>query len=306
MIDYPAAAAVAAVVREGSFERAAAALGITPSAVSQRVRGLEERLGAILVIRGQPCRATELGRALVGHLDRVRLMESDLAPELGARAPGEAPPTLRVAVNADSLATWFPAAAAAFGRAAAATLDLTLDDEGHTAERLRGGEVVAAVTADPGPVPGCRTLALGTMRYAACAAPDFAARHFPGGATAEALARAPQLRFDRRDDLQARWALAAVGAAPAGPVHWVPSTHAFLDLALAGLAWGMQPSGLAGPHLAAGRLVEIAPGRPLDVALHWTVARLPAASLRALTAAVTAAARRSLLAPGGAGGEFAG
>ncbi|WP_165645278.1 LysR family transcriptional regulator, partial [Oharaeibacter diazotrophicus] len=115
MIDYPAAAAVAAVIREGSFERAAAALAITPSAVSQRVRGLEERLGAILVVRGQPCRATELGRALVGHLDRVRLMEADLAPALGARAAGEAPPTLRVAVNADSLATWFPAAAAAFG-----------------------------------------------------------------------------------------------------------------------------------------------------------------------------------------------
>ncbi len=42
MLDYASIAAVAAIVREGTFERGAASLGITPSAISQRVRGLEE------------------------------------------------------------------------------------------------------------------------------------------------------------------------------------------------------------------------------------------------------------------------
>ncbi|MGC8470220.1 MAG: LysR family transcriptional regulator ArgP [Acetobacteraceae bacterium] len=293
MLEYPALAAVGAVIREGSFEQAARVLGLTPSAVSQRVRGLEERLGAILVIRGQPCTPTDLGRALCAHLDRVKLLEADLAPALGGR--GANPPlTLRLAVNADSLATWFPPAAASFGRATGIALDLALDDEDHTAERLRSGEVLAAVTADPEPVQGCRTTVLGALRYAACASPDFMARHFAAGVDAAALAQAPHLRFDRRDALQARWAAAAHAVVLAAPTHWVPSTHGFLDLCLAGLAWGLQPLPLAAAHLAAGGLVELPPRLRLEVKLHWSVARLGAASLRALTEAVCTAAARSL------------
>ncbi|MBN8998449.1 MAG: LysR family transcriptional regulator ArgP [Rhizobiales bacterium] len=291
MLDYPALAAIAAVVREGSFERAAATLGITPSAVSQRVRGYEERLGAILIVRGQPCEPTEIGQALCAHLDRVRLLEAELAPGL---APRDAPLTLKVAVNADSLATWFPAAAAAFARESDLLLDLTIDDEAHTSDRLRTGEVLAVVTADSEPVQGCRTMKLGALRYTACASPDFVARHLRNGADADALATAPHLRFDRRDGLQARWALEACGVTLHGPAHWVPSTQAFLDLCLAGLAWGLQPIALAEPHLAAGRLVELPPGRRVDVTLYWNVTRLHSGSLRQLTEAVRKAASSGL------------
>ncbi|MDQ0349076.1 LysR family transcriptional regulator ArgP [Ancylobacter vacuolatus] len=291
MLDYPALVAVAAVVREGSFERAAATLAITPSAVSQRVRGLEERLGAILIVRGQPCEATELGRSLCAHLDRVRLLEHDLAPVLGRTAAGTGERlTLPLAVNADSLATWFPAAAAAFGRVAQVSLDLALDDEAHTATRLRAGEVLAAVTAEREPVQGCRTLSLGALRYAACASPDFVARYFPRGVTAEALEEAPCLRFDRRDFLQARWARAALGTEQLGPVHWVPSTHGFLDMTRVGLGWGLHPTMMVDAALAAGRLVELVPGQRVDVPLYWTVIRLETRALRQLTQAVCAAA----------------
>ncbi|RIY02583.1 LysR family transcriptional regulator ArgP [Aureimonas flava] len=283
MLDYPALRALAAVVREGSFERAAAALSITPSAVSQRVRALEERLGAILVVRGQPCRPTDLGRTLCAHVDRVRLLEADL----GLAGEGaSARSVLRVAVNADSLATWFPVALAGAGETLGATLDLVLDDEAHTAGRLRSGEVVAAVTASPEPVTGCRTVPLGSLRYAACASPAFAARFFGAGVDPRSLADAPQLRFDRRDGLQARWMAEAYGHVPDAPTHWVPSTHGFLDLALAGFAWGLQPVALAEAHLRAGRLVELPPGLRIAVPLFWTVARLPALSLRRLTQAV--------------------
>ena len=51
-------AALAAVIRTGSFERAAQQLHVTPSAVSQRVKLLEERLGTILVVRSCPCGST--------------------------------------------------------------------------------------------------------------------------------------------------------------------------------------------------------------------------------------------------------
>jgi LysR family transcriptional regulator (chromosome initiation inhibitor) len=295
MLDYPALAAVAAVIREGSFERAADALGITPSAVSQRVRGLEERLGTVLVVRGQPCSPTELGRSLCAHVDRVRLLEAELTPALAPDSEAKGPPlTLKVAVNADSLATWFPRAAASFAQATGMLLDLRLEDEAHTADRLRSGEVLAAVTAESEPVQGCRTVLLGVLRYAACASPDFTNRHFRAGVNADTLAKAPHLRFDQRDFLQARWAREAHGLDLRAPVHWVPSAHGFLDLAVAGLGWGLQPVPLARPQLAAGRLVELPPALRIEVKLHWTVARLHAASLRALTDAVRRAASEGL------------
>lgn len=291
MLDYAALSALAAVIREGSFDAAAAALNITPSAVSQRIKGLEERLGAVLVVRSQPCTATPTGAVLCSHVDRVRLLEADLS------LPGlsQGPPTLRVAVNADSLATWFPAAAAAFAADGAATLDLMLDDEGHTAARLRSGEVLAAVTADPAPVTGCRISALGAMTYCAVATPDFIARHFGKGAdSAAALAKAPMLRFDKRDQMQARWARAAHGVEIAPPMHWAPSTQGMLDLTLAGMGWSLAPLRLLRPHLATGRLAELPPGQRMPVALYWQSARLHAAALDRLTEAVTAAARKAL------------
>jgi LysR family transcriptional regulator (chromosome initiation inhibitor) len=291
MLDYSSLCAVAAVVREGTFERAAAVLAITPSAVSQRVRGLEERLGAILIVRGQPCEPTELGRTLCAHLDRVRLLEHDLAPSLGSVAAGTGERlTLPVAVNADSLATWFPAAAAAFGRSVDVSLDLALDDEAHTAERLRSGEVLAAVTAEREPVQGCRTTPLGALRYAACASPEFVERYLSHGITAAALEQAPCLRFDRRDVLQARWVRTAFGSERLGPVHWIPSTHGFLDMTLVGLGWGMHPCVMVESHIATGRLIDLAPAHRVDVALYWTTTRLHSAALRQLTQAVRAAA----------------
>ena len=295
MLDYPSLAAVAAVVSEGSFERAAAALGITPSAVSQRVRGLEERLGTILIVRGSPCEPTDLGRTLCAHIDQVRLLEQEIAPKLDRAAEAFRPLTLRIAVNADSLATWFPTAVAGFAREAGIALDLMLEDEAHTADRLRSGEVLAAVTAEPEAVQGHKITALGSLRYVACASPVFVARYFREGVTGRTLAEVPYLRFDRRDALQHRWAREAHGLDLAGPVHWLPSTQAFIDFALEGLGWSLHPLWLAEPHLASGRLVELPPALRIDVGLHWTVARLHAASLRHLSDAVREGARRLLV-----------
>lgn len=287
MLDYPALAAVSAVVREGSFERAADALGITPSAVSQRVRGLEERLGAVLIVRSQPCEPTEVGRTLCAHFDQVRLLEADLVPHLNPQfGKGQAPLTLKIAVNSDSLSTWFPEAAAQFAQATGTLLDLIVDDEAHTADRLRSGEVSAVVTSDPEPIQGCSTIELGSLRYRACASPDFIARHFADGVDQASLSKAPCLRFDRRDAVQSRWAAEFHGAKLSAPTHWVPSTQGFLDFAVRGLAWGMHPEPLALPYIAAGTLAELPPCQPLVVRLYWTVTRIQAGSLRSLTDAV--------------------
>lgn len=298
MLDYPSLAAVAAVVREGSFEKAAAVLGITPSAVSQRVKGLEERVGAILLTRGVPCRATDVGAKLCAHVEQVRLLESDVVgalPKLADQVQG--PAMVRVAVNADSIATWFAAAASRFAAETGALLDFVMEDEAHTADRLRSGEVIAAVTADPAPVPGCKTYPLGAIRYIAVASPDFMARFFSAGVDAQSLQQAPILRFDRRDELQSRWAQAAWGIRLAAPCHWLPSTQGMLDMTLAGLGWAMTPPVLAERHLASGRLVELAPKLAIDVALYWQRTRLATPLLERLTQAVRTTAAKNLLKP---------
>uniref|UniRef100_A0A9E8CPB3 LysR family transcriptional regulator ArgP n=1 Tax=Bosea sp. NBC_00436 TaxID=2969620 RepID=A0A9E8CPB3_9HYPH len=287
MLDYLALAAVAAVLREGSFDKAAVVLGVTPSAVSQRVKGLEERLGVALVTRGAPCLATPVGARLCAHVERVRLLEADISGELqGLAGQRDERPTLRVAVNSDSLATWFPLAAAQFTAASGALLELVLDDEAHTAERLRTGEVMAAVSADPAPVAGCRIYPLGALDYAAVASPAFRARHFGKARAVENLRLAPMLRFDRRDELQFRWMREACGEAVLPPTHWAPSTHGMLELTLAGLGWSMAPVSMATPLLAQGRLVELEPLHRIAVPLNWQRTRLNTQLLDAMTKAV--------------------
>ncbi|HQT63809.1 MAG: LysR family transcriptional regulator [Acidocella sp. 20-57-95] len=292
MFDYQSLAALAAIVRDGSFERAATSLGVTASAVSQRLRALEERMGTVLVVRGQPCTPTEAGARLCAHVEQVRLLEGEMAGSLPSLAAGvPAPLTIRIAVNADSLGAWLMPAIAAFAEKTGVLLDLVLDDEEHTAGRLRTGEVLAAVTADPEPVQGCRSIPLGTMSYIAAASPGYAQRYFPRGVDAECLGQAPVLRFNHKDRLQARWVRQTLGEELDAPTHWVPSTQGFIDAALAGLGWGMSPLALVAGHLQAGRLVNLWPGRSLDIPLYWQHVRIGKRLLEGLTREVLLAAR---------------
>ncbi|HQQ70492.1 MAG TPA: LysR family transcriptional regulator ArgP [Alicycliphilus sp.] len=297
MLDYAALAALAAVASEGSFERAAQCLHVTPSAVSQRVRLLEERMGCALVVRAQPCRPTETGRRLCHHLDRVRLLEQELQQALPGLSPagGALRVRLPVAVNADSLATWFAPMLAEFAADAPVLVDLSVDDQDHTGEWLRSGAVLAAVTASGRPFAGCHSHPLGAMRYRAAASPAFLARHFADGASAASLASAPCLVFNAKDELQDRWALRLTQAPVDLPKHHVPSPQAFVTAALAGMGWGLQPEALVSEHLRAGRLVELLPGAVLDVPLYWQHARAASGLLEAFSRRVVSAAGAALV-----------
>lgn len=285
MLDYPALAALAEVIRRNSFEAAAAALRVTPSAISQRIRGLEDRMGCVLIDRGPPLKPTGQGLRLAAHLDQVRVLESgleDIAPDR---------PVMRMAVNADSLATWaMPALAAAPG-----LLDLTVDDQDHALDWLRGGLVMAAITSDSRPAPGCDSLRLGAMRYRATASPAFVARHFLNGVDAASLIDAPSLCFNAKDALQSRWVQVLTGKRLILPVHRIPASQAFADAARLGIGWGMNPEMLIRDDLAQGRLVDLAPDLPLDVPLYWQFNRIAGTVLPPLTAAIKRAARAALL-----------
>lgn len=295
MIDYPAALAVATVVRTGSFEKAAKALHITPSAVSQRVKSLEERLGVALVERGTPCLATEKGARLCRHMELVGALEAgllDYLPELGELTGGTV--TLDIAVNADSLGTWFLPAAAELAVSSQIVFNIAVDDQDHTAEWLRRGRVLAAVTSLSEPVTGCRVTALGKLRYRATASPGYVRRYLRDGVNANAMAKAPSLTFNQKDRLQADWLRSTFGIDDAVPTHWLPSTHGFVDACLLGMGWCLNPEQLVREHLAAGRLVELVPGVTMDIPLYWQVSRMAARQFPQLDKAVTAAARARL------------
>ena len=293
MLDLDQLAALAAVHRRGSFDFAAAALGVTASAISQRIKALEETAGTLLVRRGQPCTATATGLRLIRYHDEVALLERTLLVDLPGLSAG--PATLRIAVNADSLATWVvPALAATEGL----LFDLVIDEEDVSQDWLKRGEVVAAITSHAGPLQGCDTLPLGRLRFRATATPAYVKRWFPDGPTAEALSRAPAVTFSDKDRLQESWIIRQTGTSARRvlfPSHRIASPQAFLDAALHGLGWSMNPEILVARHLAAGTLVELVPDTHLDVALHWQFTRLAAPALAPVTEAIRRAARNTLV-----------
>lgn len=300
MLDYPALRAVAAVAHTGSFEKAAKMLNVTPSAVSQRIKNLEDRLGVVLIERATPCIATEKGDWLCRHIEHVGMLEGELFKNLPALADSWVTVqqvTLHIATNADSLGTWFMEAISTYTRNTGHLLNIAVDDQDHTAEWLRRGRVLAAVTSLEKPVPGCRRTSLGALRYRATASPDFLTRYFADGVSAEAIAAAPGLTFNQKDRLQSQWLRQVLGADIAFPTHWLPSTQSFVDASLAGMGWGMNPDHLVREHLKTGRLGEIIPGQPLDVPLYWQVSRLAADQLGDLTQAVVETAHRQLIQP---------
>lgn len=297
MFDPAQLQTLAAILRHGSFEAAAAEAGVTPSAVSQRIRALEERMGAPLVQRGSPCRATALGARLARHAEDLRFLEQALRAEIAGLTPAP-PPVLRIAVNADSLASWFLPALASLPDA---RFDLVVDDQDHSTDWLRRGEVQAGVTGHAAPVPGCDCHPLGRQRFVAVASPGLARDWFDGKPLAEALTRAPALTFNQKDRLQLIWAERLAGRPLLLPTHYIPSSQGFVDAALLGLGWGVIPEALVRHHVRAGNLVEIAPGHPLDVALYWQIGRVMAPALKPLTQAVRRAAAQVLLPPEGSG-----
>lgn len=268
MLDYKLLQALAAVVEQGGFERAARALGLSQSAVSQRVKLLEARVGAPVLLRATPPTPTDTGKRLLNHVQQVRMLERDLQREVPMQEGEAQLPRLRLALNADSLATWWAPAVADLCRQQALLLELLVDDQDVGLRRMRAGEVVGCVCAAERPVAGARSVPLGAMRYLAVASDGFIRRHFAEGVSARALAKAPAVVFGPDDQLQHRF-LALAGLAVDFPHHLCPSSEGFVRMIGAGMGWGMVPALQARDALAAGQLRELIPGCHVDVPLHW-------------------------------------
>lgn len=307
--------ALLAIVDTGTFEAAARALHVTPSAVSQRIKALESQVGRPVLQRTLPCRPTEAGRVLVRMARQLAVLEADALAELDPANSG--PAELAVAVNADSLATWFVPVLATVAGWGDTILRVHVEDQDHSAVLLRAGDVIGAVTSDPVAVQGCAIRPLGSMRYIPMAAPVLRDAYRRG--RVPDWDRMPVVRFNAKDDLQhaflARHGVdgkgggggsasvggGAVGAgdvsddsAGDGPaVHVVPSSQGFLAAVVAGLGWGMVPVTQL-DDVPSGALVPLAKGEHVDVPLHWQAWRLRSPRIDRLTDALVAAARAGL------------
>lgn len=294
MLDYRLVEAFAAVVTEGGFEKAAGVLHVTQSAVSQRVKLLEERAGCVLLVRSAPPAPTDAGRELLRHYRQVHLLEQDLA------LPGDDRDgftTLAVGVNADSLATWFFPAVGDHLARERVLLDVRVDDQAETHRLLRGGEVLGCVSARAEPIQGCRVERLGAMVYHLYGTPSYRMQWYPHGMTAAAVERAPLLIFNRKDVMHLALLASATGAAPAiRHAGYLPSSERFAAVIAAGQVAGMLPEVQAADRAARGELVDLAPGHAVTVDLFWHCWNLASPRLGGFTAALVAGARRELAA----------
>ncbi|MET0768108.1 MAG: LysR family transcriptional regulator ArgP [Aeromicrobium sp.] len=283
--------ALAAVVDEGSFEGAARALHVTPSAVSQRIKALEQSTGQVLVQRTKPAAVTDAGEAYLRLARQIEVLVHEATAGHGLDA--DHPVTVPIALSADAMATWvLPALASVAG---AISFDLHRDDQSRTAELLRSGTVMAAITSQVEAVQGCRSTRLGIARYRPMATPAFVDRWFADGVTPEALAVAPTVVFDRHDDLQDRYLRRRSRRRLDPPRHFVPASADFALAVELGLGWAVLPHEQSDRPESEGRLVELDPGQHVDVVLHWQQWTLQTPALQAVAAAIREAAARHLL-----------
>jgi LysR family transcriptional regulator, chromosome initiation inhibitor len=283
-IDGQQLAAFAAVIDEGSFDAAAARLHVTPSAISQRIKALEQRVGQVLVVREKPCSATPPGVPLLRLAAQTALLEAEALAEMGG-GDGVSP-RIALAVNADSMATWFTGVFTALDDV---LFDIRIEDQDHSARLLREGVVMGAVTTEGTPMPGCRVQSLGVMRYIPVASKEYIKRFFPDGFSARAAAEAPSLAWNRDDALQDMLVRRVFRRHIARPQHFVPTAEGFGAAVRAGLGWGMFPDSLAEPALRDGSFVRVSDAH-LDVPLYWQCWKLDSPIVKRITDAVRAAA----------------
>lgn len=271
--------ALMAVVDHGTFDAAAHALQITPSAVSQRIRALETGLGQVVVDRTTPCSPTSAGRIMIRLARQIHHLDEEASIELTGRSSGTR--SLPIAVNADSLAIWFLPVLAEIATWDNVAVQVSLEDQDHSVHLLRGGEVLAAVTSEPHPIAGCRIHPLGALRYVPAATPALAAKFATDQGSGFDWADAPMVNFNLKDALQFDQ-LRRHGVDHPRVVHQVPSSQDFLAAVEAGLGWGMIPEPQLEPRRLAGELAVVI-DEPVDVPLFWQHWRLQTPILNRLT-----------------------
>lgn len=258
----------ATIVEAQSFEKAATLLNISRGAVSQRIKALEESLSTILLVREKPVVPTVQGKILLRHVKALRLLEDASLNELMPSAE-RSPVQIAIAVNADSLATWFPKVLWSLLREHRVAIEVITDDQDHTQERLARGEVIGCISTEPNPATGFTAEPLGCMEYRCYATREFAATHFSQGIALRDALRAPAVLFNRKDSLHDDFLASVFGfRIERYTKHYLPAPLTLLEGVVAGIGYGLLPSvQVVGQY--ANDLVNLVPDQAVTVALYW-------------------------------------
>ena len=297
MINYQQLEALHAVIGEAGFEKAAAKLFITQSAVSRRIQQLELLLGEPALVRSQPPKPTAAGQRLLNHLQQVLQLEFALGINaLNSHYSADEPLTVRLATNADSLATWLPQALAVPEAEMDGRLrfELLVEDQSVILKRMKAGEVMVCISASAEPVNGGLVSYLGALRYLAMASPAFVQRY--GTHRGTELAKVPCLIFDEHDKLQHQF-LRDVAQCEPEFVHYCPSPEGFKQAMIAGLGYGLLPEIQLGDAIAKAELTLFKPGYVLDTPLYWHYWQTESPQLKALRQHALKVAAKYLVQP---------
>jgi len=269
LLDYKLLHALSVVVDEQNFDKAASVLSVTQSAVSQRIKSLEQTIGQPVLVRAQPLIATAIGKKLLAHYQQVKLLEQDIIPDLSGNN-NDATITANIASNADSLATWLIGAIGDVCHQYNVAVNFRLADENRTINYLKDGEVFGAISTAEQALPGCTLERLGEMQYLLVASPDFVERYFADGINEQTLARAPAVAYDQKDDMHIKYIEQIFGLQGGSyPCHTVRSSEAFVGFAKQGLAYCLIPKLQIQTELSSGLLVDLMPENPIIRTLYW-------------------------------------
>lgn len=268
-LDYKLIHALDTVITEQTFEKAATVLNITQSAISQRIKQLEQFVASPVLIRTHPLQATHTGQKLLSHFRKVRQLEYDLVNDIMPHTHKTLTP-ISVAVNADTLASWFIPALSDLIKLQSIELKLQVTNEANTQDLLKKGEVFAAISSQQSSFAGGKVTHIGTLKYILCANKEFKQRYFSDGLTEHNLSIAPGVDYDQRDTMHSDYLKNHFGLKRAEyPCHRVRSSEAFVNMAIAGLAYCLLPTTQANEHLKSGKLIDLAPTKHLPQPLYW-------------------------------------
>jgi LysR family transcriptional regulator (chromosome initiation inhibitor) len=204
---------------------------------------------------------------LLHHIQALKLLEADtlhrIKPDARSRTK------VGIAVNADSLATWFGPVAYAIAKENIA-LELIVDDQDHTLAVLTRGEAMGCVSTAGIAPTGFVAEPIGAMEYVCVAAPSFAQAHFLHGLNLRDILAAPAVLFNRKDGLHAAFLEQLLGFPVNGyAVHYFPSPETLLSAIRAGIGYGLVPAMQAQPLIASEELVALAPHDRSSIDLYW-------------------------------------
>ena len=294
-----ALALVQSVADHGSFAAAARALGLVPSAVTYRVRQIEDALDVLLFDRSsRQARLTAAGNELLCAGQQL-LQDIDAMANRVRRVATGWEAEFTVAVDSALSSSTVMELAEAF-YALQPTTRLRIRDEAlaGTLEALIAGraDLALGVVVEPGTTPGVQSHELGDLAFVFAVAPHHPLASLPEPIADEVLVKHRAVAVS--DSAQQRGSALTLALLAGQDAFTVGSMQAKLAAQLRGLGGGFLPEPLARPYLESGRLVErkvqrpsrrirmsyawraagnLGPGR----ALQWWLAQLESATTRA-------------------------